>query len=610
MSSVLRIAFAVTAMGLLLRPVPDTPRSFDGLVRQRILPQTGALFRQLVQDKRNLTLDGTPVFNGSDKFLPGKIAVAFTEYLLAQPKDDPRLARDLNDFREIARLTADDANDTWGSYYYLVAIDRLRTAGLLDRAFDRLTFAKLRVKLDWRMFVDSETYELIDHPNNYYVVALGIARLRHRLGWEDETGANVLYQKIADHYRRYSGAFGFADETDGEGRFDRYSVLLAGELGNHFIETGARPPDEALVWLRKSSDVMFQRMHADGTGFEYGRSLGPYGETAIIETLTAAARLGILTPDERDLAYSYATRAAQRYVDFWTDPRTGSVNLWNDGRRTDAYRGKFRILGENLSLAHQFAYTNDGWNAMGYAGRPIDANFAEALDRRPTHSVTWFARGAYDRLLVTRRDGGHVIGLPLINGGEAQHMHEAYFPIPFSQGMLEAIADGTAPVLVPRFTLKDGTQLIPLAFMKDVKVEDGESMTMVTYRQTEMDRLGSGEPVADARLGVRTSYTLQPSRIVRMDVFTPAVPLDLGSIRLEFATFSRDPKQDGTTTSFGVGSVTSFSVDGLQSCVSRALDHDRDYASDTGPMTALVVCTSGEARFDHPLAIRWSMDYK
>jgi len=442
------------------------------------------------------------------------------------------------------------------------------------------------------------------------VVALGIARLRHRLGWEDETGATVLYGKIADHYRRYSGEFGFADETDGEGRFDRYSVLLAGELANHFIETGARPPDEALVWLRKSSDVMLQRMHADGSGFEYGRSLGPYGETAIIETLTAAARLGVLTPAERDLAYSYATRAAQRYVEFWTDPKTGSVNLWDNGRRTDTYRGKFRILGENLSLTYQFAYTNEGWNVMGYDGRPIAADFTAALDRRPAHLVTWFARGAYDRLLITRRDAGHVIGLPLINGGATQHMHDAYFPIPFSQGMLEGIADGTAPVLVPRFTLNDGVQLMPLAFMKDVKVDDAAAQTTVTYRQTEMDRLGSSAPVADARLTVQTSYTLRANRIERTDVFTPAGPLDLGSIRLEFATFSMDPKQDGTTTRFGSGVVTSFSVEGLQSCTSRKLDHDHDYASDTGPMTALVVCTSGAARLDHPLTIGWAIDFK
>ncbi|HEX4566127.1 MAG TPA: hypothetical protein VH138_05820, partial [Vicinamibacterales bacterium] len=558
----------------------DPSPSYDAIVAGRILPQTSALLYQLVKDKRKTTIDGVAVFNGSDRFLPGKIAVAFAQYLAAR-RGDPNVDEDLKNFRDIAKLTVDDANDSWGAYYYLVAIEKLKAAGLLDRAFDRLTFAKLRVTLDWRTFVDPDTYQLIDHANNYYVVAFGIARLRHDLGWESDVAAKALYQRVADHYRRHSGDFGFADETDGEGRFDRYSVLLAGELANHFVETGDRPPDEALMWLRKSADVMLQRLHADGSGFEYGRSLGPYGETAIVETLTAAARLHVLTDEDRDLAYSYATKAAQRYVDYWINPATGSVDLWDQGRRTDDYRGKFRILGENLSLAYQFAYTNDGWNAMGYKDRPMAPDFAAALDRRNVDAVTWFARGTYDRVLVTRREGPHVIGLPLISGGASQHMHHPYFPIPFSRGLLEGVPDGSAPVLVPRFTLADGTQLMPLAFIRDVNVGEAAGVTTVTYRQTELDRLGKSAPMADDRIGVTTTYTLEPGRITRTDVFTPKTPLDVGEIRLEYAGFSSEPQQNGATTRFGSGAVTSFSVEGLRACTSRPLDHDHAYGSDT-----------------------------
>jgi hypothetical protein len=605
-----RTLLAAAVFTILFRSAADAPASYNGLVEQRILAQTGVLLHDLARDKRDLKIDGTAVFNGNDKFLPGKIAVAFAEYLVSRPHDDPRLGEDLAAFREIARLTLEDANETWGTYYYLLAIDKLRAAGLLDRALDAATLAALRTKLDWKPFVEPVTYRLIDHPNNYYVVALAIARLRHHLGWEDAAAADAIYRKAAEHYARYSGEFGFADETDGEGRFDRYSVLLAGELANHFVETGDRPPAEALQWLRRSSDVMLLRLHEDGTGFEYGRSLGPYGETAIIETLTAAARLGVLTPDERLLAYSYATAAAQRYVDFWMNPSTGSVNMWDGGRRTDAYRGKFRILGENLSLAHQFAYTNERWNAMGFKDRPAMIGFAAALERRPVRAITWFSRGTYDRVLVTRRDGGRIIGLPLISGGATQHMHHPYFPIPFSQGMLEGVPDGTAPILVPRFTLADGAQLMPLAFIRDVKVEDTAEQTVITYRQTEMDRLGKSVPVADDRLSVATTYTLQSHRLRRQDTFTPKAGLDVTSIALEYAGFSREPAQDGLQTRFASGAVTSFSVTGLDRCAARPLDHDRDYESDTGPMTALVVCTSAAAHLERPLTVTWTIEYR
>src|SRR5258708_4313492 len=256
---------------------------YNETVQSKLQPQLEALLIGLVRDGRSLTIDGIPVFNGKDKFLPGKIAISLVEFILSLPPEDPRQSTYLKDFRQVARLTVDDANDTWGVYYYILALDQLRKAGLLQTAVDRLTLAKLRVRLDWRTFVDADDFALIDHPNNYYCVALGIARLRMQMGWEDGAGAHRIYDKIVDHYRQYSGDYGFADETDGEGRFDRYSVLLSAELAHHFVETNERPPAEVLVWLRKSAEVMLSRLHQDATGFEYCRTLRPDSETARIE---------------------------------------------------------------------------------------------------------------------------------------------------------------------------------------------------------------------------------------------------------------------------------------------------------------------------------------
>ena len=64
---------------------------------------------------------------------------------------------------------------------------------------------------------------------------------------------------------------------------------------------------------------MLERVNGEGHGFEYGRSIGPYGETSIVEVLTAAAAMGILNDDEMALAYGYASRAAEHYVNFWID---------------------------------------------------------------------------------------------------------------------------------------------------------------------------------------------------------------------------------------------------------------------------------------------------
>jgi len=596
---------AARACQALPQPVPP----YDSTVRQRILAQEEGLLVDLVKQGRQLAIDGEPVFNGSDKFLPGKIALALSDYLVSLPPDDPRLPAYLDDYRRIARLTVDDTNHTWGIYYYLLALWELKKAGLLPRAVDPETLAHLRRTLDWRSFVDPKTYTVIDLPNNYHNVAFSVARLRHALGWEGAEAELRLYARMAAHYRQYSGRYGFADETNGEGRFDRYSVLLAGELANHFLETGGKPPAEVLGWLRKSAAVMMARLHANGAGFEYGRSLGPYADTAVIETLTAAARLGILSKSDEALAYAYASSAALRYADFWIDRRTGSVNLWDGGRRTDDYRGKFRILGENLSLAHQFAYTDRAWNALGYRGVPPMRDFAAALRSRPYQKVTWFARGEYDRLLVTQRDGCHVIGLPLINGGPTQHMHNPYFPIPFSRGMLAGVPDGTAPLLVPRFTLADGSALMPLVYFRDAHVSFKDGTTLVQYRQDALDRMGGKAPVPDRRLSVVTRYVFRHDEITRTDTFTPAEPLSLESIRLELGTFSSDARTAGNDTVFKHGDITSFSVAGLAQCSVRPLHDERRYETDTGPMKSLVTCTSGPQRISSPITIRWSLRY-
>jgi hypothetical protein len=590
----------------------DAITPYNQSVTAHILPQSQELLVRLAKEGRALTLDGVPVFSGDDKFLPGKIALGLAEFLITVPADDPHHAQYLADFKRIARLTVDDANDTWGIYYYLAGLNKLRKAGILNAAVDRATLAKLRVRLDWRAFVDVDSFKLIDHPNNYYCVAFGIARQRVQLGWEDAAGSERLLQKMLEHYREFSGPYGFADETDGEGRFDRYSVLLSAEIAERFIETDGKPPEEVVGWVRKSADVMLQRINLQGDGFEYGRSLGPYGLTAIVEVLTAAAVLGVLNEQEKALSYAFACRAGQRYVDFWLNGKTGSVDMWDAGRRTDAYRGKFRILGENLSLAHQFVYTNAAWNQLGFQDKPPMAGtgFAAALQHLPKRSVTWFARGEYDRLLLTVRDRGHVIGLPLINGGQSQHMHNPYFPIPFSPGMLDGVADSAAPQLIPQLTLADGAKLAALAYFQHVKVVEHGSRTTITFEQPRLDRLGTDRPIADDRISITSTYVVSSGRITRTDVYTPKSTLELKGLRMEFATYSDDPTLKGGTVSFGRGLVRSFAASGFERCSTSPVQDDAAYRSPTGPLMTRVVCETSARTMQCPLKLSWTLSYQ
>ena len=575
-----------------------------------ISPQAEALLVRLVRDGRDMKIDGVPVFSGDDKFLPGKIALGLADVIVSLPKNDPRLPEYLDDFGKLAKLTLHDDNHTWGIYYYLWALNALRKEGELDRAVDPETLAVLKSRLDWRSFVDTSNFTLIDLPNNYYCVAFGIARLRILMGWEDGAGADTLWSKTLEHYRRYSGPYGFADETDGEGRFDRYSILLSGEITQRFLGTGLQPPPEVLGWLRKSADVMLLRLNDKGEGFEYGRSLGPYGDTAIVEVLTAAAAANVLTPRERDMAYAFVCRVARRYVSFWLNKDTGSVDLWDQGRRTDAYRGKFRILGENLSLAHQFLYTNAAWNALGYEDKLPMKDFEAAIAQLPKSTVTWFARGEHDRMLLTVRDGKHVIGLPLINGASGQHMNNPYFPIPFADDMLSSVADSNTPQLIARFTLADGSILEPLAYFQNVKVETRGATTILTYSEPQMDRVGTREPVPDDRMSVTVRYELSPGRIASTATYTPMGSLDVANVAMEFATYSDMPVVNGLVTSFGHGAVRRFAERGFQSCSARPIGDDHDYDTPTGAYRNVVSCSNGPFRLSAPVTLGWVLTYQ
>jgi hypothetical protein len=578
----------------------------NALIESRVLPHLASLFEKLVSEKRDTTIDGQRAFTGGDRFLPGKIALGLSLVLVNTPRSDPRFAFYLQGYREISDMTVDDPNDTWGIYYYMSALNKLRKAGLLDEAISPDTLQKLRQKLDWRPFVRVPDYAVINLPTNYLGVAFSIARLRMLLGWEDASGSQQLLAKILDHYQRYSGEYGFSDETDGAGRFDRYSVLLIGEIGERLIETEMDVSPQVKAWLRKSAEVVLANLNARGDGFSYGRSIGPYGDTAFLEVLSASAYFDVLTPTERDMAYAFATRAVRKYVDFWVDPVMQSVNMWEKGRATDQYRNKTRILGENFSLSDQLVKTNDVWNRLGYKNRAPAPSFEAWLETLPRTTLTWFARGEHDRALLTYRDRSHVFSLPVVNGGPQYHNMNAYFPIPYAHGLVQGSPNAGYPQLIPKISLADGSELMPLVYMKDVALK-GHTLT---YRQEAFNRLGSNTPVRDARLASDVRYELGPGRITRVETYTASAHVEGAAITMEFGAFSDQPRVEGTRVRFGEGAVTEFIVEGLQSCSAQPAPADSIYKASHGPMKTVVRCHSSDVSFERPLTITWTLIYR
>src|SRR5258706_1218134 len=264
---------ALAAAACLSAPASEPDGRMNDIVRGRLYPQLDYVFGKLHEEKRAVPIDGVAAFKANDKFLPGKIAVGLGHLLLETPRDDARFARYLAGYRDIADLTVGMDNETWGIYYYLLALQKLKAAGLLGEAIRAPTLAKLKAQLDWRRFVSVPGYQLKSLPTNYYGVAFSVARLRMLLGWEDESASRQLFDKMMRHYETYSGRFGFSDETDGEGRFDRYSILLAAEVCERHIETGLEVTPQLKALLRKSADIALGIANTGREGFSFGRSI-------------------------------------------------------------------------------------------------------------------------------------------------------------------------------------------------------------------------------------------------------------------------------------------------------------------------------------------------
>lgn len=587
--------------------------SMNRIVQEQAYPQLDYFLEKLDTEKEQVSIDGFAPFQSNDKFLPGKIAAGLGDVLLHTPKDDPGFGKTVREFRDVADMTVHMDNHTWGIYYYVSTLYALKQAGLLDQAVSAPTLALLKKQLDWRAFVTQPDFKLIGLPTNYYGVAFSIARLRMLLGWEDEAGSKILMRKLLEHYAAYSGKYGFSDETAGQGRFDRYSILLAAEICERFIETGIEVTPELKAMLRKAADLALNEASDTGEGFSFGRSLGPYGETAMLEILSTAAYLDVLTPEETQYAYAYCVRIAERYVGFWVNPATHSVDLWGQGRRTDTYRGKHRILGENFSLLHQLIFTNAMWNRAGFKDRLPRADLQAWLDRtQPRFSLTWFARDEYDRALAIFRDRRTVVSLLMVNGGPEQHANSPYYPLPFAHGLIAGIADSgyRHPQLLPKFTLADGSQLMGTAFIKDIRATQDGGRFAVAYRQDELDKLGGPAPVKDARLKLETEYTMEAGTITRIDKYTPAAPLQVEQVSLEFISFSDDAAQDGNAIHFATGKAADFEVSGLDRCQVEKTGGDSQYQAPDGPMRTHVTCISNSFTMKEPMTIKWIIKYR
>ncbi|WP_406684024.1 hypothetical protein N1F78_15220 [Seonamhaeicola sp. MEBiC1930] len=611
--------FIIIFIPIVIQSQNSESRSLHQVVEQEILPHLDELFTKLNLERLDFELDGVRPFDKPHEFLPGKIAIGFSYLLLETPRASPKYAEYISGYRELADMTLHMDNTKWGTYYYMLALYRLQKGNILNEAISKNTLELLKTKLDWRNFVSTPGYKLKGGlPTNYFGVAFSIARLRFLMGWESEEGSNRLLEIMLKHIDKHSGEYGFSDETEGQGRFDRYSVLLMAELCARFIDTNSKVPEKLNGRMRKTVDFILPLMNEKGHGFQYGRSIGPYGDGMFVEMLSAAAMMGILSKKELDAAYTFQVLLSERLMNFWYDSDMGSLNLWEKGRITETYRGKHRILDENFSLLHQHLSSYGLWKKLGYSNKKPSTEYNSWLKTLPQYDFTWFSKGTYDRAHLTVRDNQRIIQLPIIGGGKNLHGVTSYFPIPFSADLLQGSPFKIYPQLIPRITLEEGLVLEPLSYFRNIRTKQNSSEFFLDYHQEELDRIGSNKkgedysrnPSPDDRFSIETSYYFNSGVITRTDIITPKEPLKNVQLTMEFAGFSKDAVIKGNKVIYGDGKVTSFETSGYQNITVETHDMSPKYASPTGAMNTVVKVSSKLEDFSEPITVSWTLKYK
>ena len=493
---------------------------------------------QLLDDTVSRTLKEESSFGQkltltNDPYASGKFALALS---LLIEKDPERL----HEWSAVWPVLAAAPCDNWGKYYFLQALLKLDKQDVLKSIFTSQQLQVLHEKLNWQEMIDETTGFLNSRfPTNFYGVAFSVARLRFLLGWDNEQVSQSILQQLLEHYRTHAEN-GCSDETNGNGRFDRYSVLLVAEICQRHIETGLDVPDWLKASLRQAVTLVLSILSEDGSGFQWGRSIGAYGDSAFNEILSVSMQLGLLNAQECVVANDFSLACSKRFLNFWYDKEELSVNLWFKGRQTDAYRAEHRLVGENISLCFQHINVQLAWNAISVPSATLIAH--SQLDLK----FTTFRQDEYIRGLFHWRDNQHVFVLPLINGDQNYHATSPYFPIPFSSGVLTGIAQGNAPLWVPGIRTLDGRVLRPLVWFSHCqyqKIQNGWEIVIQNDALDVVEENGivTTQPQCDADFQCRTRYLIKAGSITREDTFN--FPEDKAS-RLEVMTAVYSQKVD------------------------------------------------------------------
>lgn len=560
--------------------------SYKDIYNNHLLPHLGYLTTKVYQEKSELKLSNVTAFNDKAQFLEGKIINGLSYCLIHSPNKEhfDHITPDLFSY------LAESEYETWGILNALFGLLRLKEHNLLDKYLTSELRNTLNEKLHYRTFLREDNLTLIDKPTNYYGVAFGIASIRILLGFDETNLVDAIFDKLLTHIEVHSNGSDYMDETNGDGRFDRYTLLIPAELLNLCILSNRPAPKKLLDMLRKSCEIFLSLANDNGDGFSYGRSIGTYGDTSALEILSMGCYLDILSPAEKQLAYLYALNIANKFKNTWYDEETQSINMWFKGRGTDEYRNKNRILGENYSLYLQIIHSFEYLHRSNIDLDNINQLTLSSLKEKISASHEYvFNESTYKQKLYLFNILDRTCTLPFINGANKYYYSTPYLPIPNLQRVFESTADSYHPNLIPIFTLDDGTQVMPISYFNEIKCIKSDGTMIVTALLDQLCIIGGENPAPFQNGSGTITYTISLAGL-RVD-FTFDIP-NLKDIYMEFASFNSILSSSDSDIIFSGDYIKSIAFNHFDTvCTSVIGEDNSDYHTPNGPLHTLIKCS-------------------
>ena len=449
----------------------------------------------------DVELDGIVCLQERSGFTQGAlIENAIYLYMHYCEMGDERMEESLRRIHYFITFIEDMHVETWGKLAILRGLASMNKKGLLDRIHPD-TLDLLKAKTDYSDFLDKETLVLDNLPSNYYHVAMACAGYREQLGWEESDYSQLCLEKLMEIMLQKTQS-GWMDEEVPYGRFDRYSMMIASELTDTLDALGKEVPGFVINNLKDSTDVTLCLVNERGEGVTYGRSLSVHGDSGVADVLSTAFKHGLIEAEKTDVAMSYCVKVLEKVLGFWYRPEVGYFDIWNDGRTTNGYRQKHRILEVNLDMTTHLVHLLENMEAAGLADYRPTGNIPQ-YDSWMYHKIQFVKTAEEERVLYILKRGTDTFLLPLVGAGNLWKS-AAYLPFPAKPLLLEAPPESYLPFLVPEVSYADGRVAMPIQYIECVDEEQKEDQIDIVVKG-KMCRVDTSEP-AMAEEAFETRY--------------------------------------------------------------------------------------------------------